>query len=515
VNKLYYGDNLDILRNKVTDESVDLIYLDPPFKSGTNYNVLFQEAGDDAADAQLEAFKDTWQWGPAAEAAYDDVRNHGKLGLALGGLRRWLGDRNSMMAYLAMMSVRLVELQKKLKQGGSIYLHCDPTASHYLKILMDALFGHGSFRNEITWCYRKWSVAAGQFVRNHDVILFYSNGPDWTFNVQYIDPSAGTQKRWKGKKQLAIFDEAGTRQASSTDEEAQTPCPDWWEISIINPNAAERLGYPTQKPLKLLERIISASSNPGDVVLDPFCGCGTAVDAAEKLGREWVGVDIAHYAVTLIEERLARWRAGAQYEVYGRPTTLAGAHDLAERDKYQFQWWASWLLGAQSYSREEVRGADGGIDGRIAYKNGPYGDGLIIISVKGGANVGVQMVRDLRGVIEREEAEMGVLITLAEPTGPMVTEAARAGFVRESAHGRLPRLQVVTVADLLDGRLPQMPPIPRPERRTSSRRKTARDQLELLLPVSGDEVSPQIKGDFIDPRYMRFGRKARQSITGP
>lgn len=506
MNTLYYGDNLDILRNKIRDDSIDLIYLDPPFKSGTNYNLLFQAAGDDAVDAQVEAFKDTWKWGESAERAYDDVRNYGKLGLALSGLRRWLGDRNDIMAYLAMMAVRLAEMQRKLKTTGSIYLHCDPAASHYLKILMDALFGHEAFRNEITWCYRKWSVAARQFVRNHDVILFYSNGDDWTYNVQYIEPSAGTQKRWKGKRQLAIFDDDGVRQASSTEEEAQTPMPDWWTISIINPAAHERLGYPTQKPLKLLERIVTASSNPGDVVLDPFCGCGTAVEAAEMLGRQWVGVDIAHYAITLIEERLARWQPSASYDVYGRPTTLPGARELASRDKHQFQWWASWLLGAQSYTRDEKKGADQGIDGRIAFRNGPYGDGLIVMSVKGGDNVGVAMVRDLRGVIEREEAEMGILVTLAKPTKPMITEAARAGFVAESAHGRLPRLQIVTIADILNRRLPQMPPIPRPERYVSTRRKTSRDQLEMLFPVAGD-AAPTVRGDFIDPRFMAFGKK--------
>lgn len=504
-NHLFYGDNLDILRNKVADESVDLIYLDPPFKSGTNYNLLFQTAGDDAVDAQIEAFKDTWKWGEAAERAYDDVRNHGKLGLALSGIRRWLGDNNSMMAYLAMMSVRLVEMQKKLKPTGSIYLHCDPAASHYLKILMDALFGHGNFRNEIIWAYRKWSVAAGQFVRNHDDILYYSNGPDWTFNVQYVQPSAGTMKRWKGKKQLAIFDKAGTRQATSTDDVAQSPCPDWWDISIINPNAQERMGYPTQKPLALLERIINASSNEGNLVLDPFCGCGTALDAAEKLKRQWVGIDVAHYAVTLIEERLARWRPGAEYEVYGRPTTLAGARELATRDKHQFEWWAAWLLGAQSYQK---KGADHGIDGRIAYKNGPYGDGLIIISVKGGENLGVQMVRDLRGVLEREEAEMGILVTLGNPTQPMITEAARAGFVAKSAHGRLPRLQIVTIEQILDRQMPEMPKVPRPETDIIPRqRKTSRDQLEMLLSVDTGGM-PALKGDVIDPRFMKFGRRA-------
>src|SRR5581483_11770611 len=194
-------------------------------------------------------------------------------------------------------------------------------------------------------------------------------------------------------------------------------------------------GYPTQKPEALLRRIISASTDPGDVVLDPFCGCGTTIDAAEALGRQWIGIDVTHYAVTLIERRLKGSHPDAKYTVHGRPTDLAGAIDLARRDKHQFQWWAAWLLGAQRY-REEKKGADRGVDGRALFKNGPFGDGLIVISVKGGDNIGVQMVRDLRGVIERDDAEMGVLVTLAEPTRPMLAEAAAAGFVRRSAHGQ-------------------------------------------------------------------------------
>jgi site-specific DNA-methyltransferase (adenine-specific) len=290
----------------------------------------------------------------------------------------------------------------------------------------------------------------------------------------------------------------------------------WTDIDRLNQTASERLGYPTQKPVALLRRIIEASSDPGGLVLDPFCGCGTAVDAAESLDRQWIGVDIAHYAITLIEERLARWRPGAAYEIYGRPTTLAGARELANRDKYQFQWWAAWLLGAQSYTKGEKKGADRGIDGRIAFKNGPYGDGHIIISVKGGENVGVQMVRDLRGVIEREEAEMGILVTLAEPTSAMVTEAAGAGFVRKSAHGRIPRIQIATIEEILDRRPPQLPPIPSADRYVPTRRRTtSRDQLELMLSFTEGSATPKIKGDYIDPRFMRFGARRSGRRNAP
>jgi adenine specific DNA methylase Mod len=267
------------------------------------------------------------------------------------------------------------------------------------------------------------------------------------------------------------------------------------------------LGYPTQKPRALLERIVSASSAIGDVVLDPFCGCGTTIDAAQHLGRKWIGIDVTHYAVTLIERRLKARHPSASYSVHGRPTDIAGAIDLARRDKHQFQWWAAWLVGAQRY-REEKRGADRGIDGRAYFKNGPYGDGALIISVKGGANVNVGMLRDLRGVIEREDAEMGIFVTLAEPTAPMIAEAAAAGFVRQSAHGKLPRLQIVTVADMLDGRMPRIPPLPQeqigrapPNRK---RRKGDPNQLELLLPLAGNKQIVE-KGEFLDPRFLAIG----------
>jgi DNA methylase/Restriction endonuclease len=276
---------------------------------------------------------------------------------------------------------------------------------------------------------------------------------------------------------------------------------DVWQIPIISSSSKERMGYPTQKPLPLLERIIDASSDKDMVVLDPFCGCGTTVAAAETLGRQWIGIDVTHYAVTLIEERLRR--AGIKkntYEVHGRPTDFAGARNLAQRDKHQFQWWAAWQLGAQTY-REEKRGADRGIDGNIFFQNGPYGTGRIVISVKGGEHVGVAMVRDLRGVIEREHAEMGILITLIDPTGPMISECAAAGYVSKSAHGApLPRLQIVTVADMLAGKMPKLPPIPEAERLAKAARKRDLDQLELLLPLVGKKRAP-VKGEFVDPRF--------------
>jgi adenine specific DNA methylase Mod len=577
MNKLYFGDNFDVLREKVKDESVDLVYLDPPFNSDANYNVLFKRGGS-ASQAQAEAFRDTWDWGEQAERAYDDIiRANGDVALVVSGFRKWLGE-NAMMAYLAMMAARLIEMRRVLKPTGSMYLHCDPTASAYLKVILDAVWGHENFRNEVIWKRTQAHGRAKKWGPIHDNILFYSASDNYKwnrvyekYNQSYLDSHYRTKddngiyqsvtldgpgvrtgssgQPWKGidpttkgrhwelppdralpewfkhpagypemsvQERLGVLEAAGIvywtprgktpRYKRYLSASAGNPIQDIiTDIDAINSQAQERLGYPTQKPIALLERILDASSSEGDVVLDPFCGCGTTIEAAERMKRQWVGIDVTHYAVTLIEGRLRSMGATqGSYQVAGRPVDLAGARDLAARDKHQFQWWAAWRLGARWY-REEKKGADRGIDGRMMFKNGPYGDGLIIISVKGGDNLGVAMVRDLRGVIEREDAEMGILVSLAEPTGPMKAEAAAAGYVSKSAHGRLPRLQVVTIEDILDGRMPKLPPLPQPERfERTARRKQFKDQMELLLPFAGDKVGPE-KGDFIDPSIMAFG----------
>lgn len=510
MNRLYFGDNLTMLREHVEPESVDLIYLDPPFNSDANYNVIFRNGIEPIAEAQAEAFRDTWHWDLPASEAYDDVVRHGRdPAEVLRSLRGWLGT-NGLMAYLSMMTARLIEMRTALKPTGSLFLHCDPTASHYLKIILDAVFGHRAFQNEIIWSYRRWPTTANRFQRMHDSILFYSREPgENQFHVLYQEPTESSKKRWKGKKQQATFWDDGSRRPGLELEEdsAGVPLNDVWNIPIIAPVAKERIGYPTQKPLTLLERIIEATTKPGDVVLDPFCGCGTTVEAAQKMGRAWLGIDVTHYAISLIEERLNRANAPkGSYEVFGRPTDLRGAHDLFRRDKHQFQWWASWLLGAQSYKTEK-RGADGGVDGKFYFANGPYGTGKIVSSVKGGESIGVSHVRELEGVLRDQKAEMGILITLHEPTQPMRAFAAGAGFVPQSAHGRLPRIQIVTVTDLLDGRMPQMPPMPQaaPGARKISRRK-GDSQLELMLTFQGgkrEKVKADV--DFIDPRFADFG----------
>lgn len=573
MNKLYFGDNLDVLKRHVKDESVDLIYLDPPFNSNAVYNLLFEETGGSPSEAQVEAFRDTWGWGEAAAGAYADIlRGGGNLSIFMQSIRAWLGE-SGMTAYLAMMAVRLSELKRVLKPTGSIYLHCDPTASHYIKLMLDGIFTHQNFQSEIIWKRTSAHSGAKRYGPVHDTILFYSASSDFQWNViygpydqEYIDAFFThvdeKGRRWRrtdltgpgvrrgdsglpwrhynpterGRhwqpasyfydkyKSLTGDDLAnyelidrlekldatglvhwpqkadGMPQGKRLLEDAPgIPLQDiWTDIKPIHNISSERLGYPTQKPVALLERIINASSKPGDTVLDPFCGCGTTVEAAERLGRNWVGIDVTHYAVTLIEKRL-RQHADSQYEVMGRPTDLAGAHELARRDKYQFQWWAAWLLGAQTYGSK--KGADRGIDANIYFANGPFGFGRIIISVKGGDNPSPIWVRELAGVVDREKAQMGILVTLVEPTKAMRSDATGYDFVEKSAHGRLPRIQIATVADLLTGLRPKLPPLPQPLPAAPRRRPKDKDQLELLLPFQTTTLTTE-DGAFIDPRFL-------------
>ncbi len=514
MNSLYYGDNLDILRANIADESIDLIYLDPPFNSNASYNVLFKAPDGHDSDAQMEAFEDTWHWNESAERAFDDVMQSGNTDASemLRAMRSFLHD-NDMMAYLAMMAVRLLELHRVLKQTGSLYLHCDPTASHYLKVLIDAVFGARCFRNELTWKRtfthgdsRTWSRAA-------DTIFFYTKSDKFTWNVPYEkhadsyieshysqadedgrhfqltsilspSPRPNMTYEWRGfpsppmgwrfsRERMAELDAEGliwypTRKDGSFDvskrprfkryldeQKGTVTTTIWSDIPPINSQAQERLGYPTQKPLALLERILMASSNEGDVVLDPFCGCGTTVHAAQKLKRQWIGIDITHLAISLIQKRLRDAFGPIPIEVHGVPRDLDGARALAAADKYQFQWWAVSLVDAVPYGGKK-KGADTGIDGFIYFKPDGKTTEKAVVSVKGGENVGVPMVRELIQVVNREKAKLGVLITLAEPTGPMKKEAVAEGFYKTD-YGEYPKLQIFTVEQLFDGKRPDMP----------------------------------------------------------
>lgn len=513
VRALYYGDNLDVLREGIKDESVDLVYLDPPFNSNANYNLLFRAPSGEQSAAQIEAFEDTWHWNETAESAFDEVLRSGNTDAAdlLRAMRSFLKE-NDMMAYLAMMAVRLLELHRVLKPTGSLYLHCDPTASHYLKAVMDSVFSPEFFQNEITWKRTYVHGDSRTWSRVSDKLFFYTKGPRFTWNVPYeplsdayiashysnvdesgrrfqltsiLSPSPRPRMMyaWKGfpsppmgwrfsKEKMSELDSAGfiaypTNSDGSYDlskrprfkryldeQKGVVVSTVWTDIPPINSQSQERLGYPTQKPVALLERIISASSNPGDVVLDPFCGCGTATHASEKLGRSWIGIDITHLAISLIERRLKDAFPGIAFEVHGTPKDIGGARDLAQRDKYQFQWWAVSLVEAQPYGGKK-KGADSGIDGVIYFKEDKKTTKRVIVSVKGGAH-GVAQVRDLKGVLEREKEPLGLFITLETPTQPMVAEAASAGFY--DLHGKkIPKIQIATIGDLLDGKKPILP----------------------------------------------------------
>jgi len=510
MDALYYGDNLHVLREHIKDESVDLIYLDPPFNSKRDYNLLFKSPKGHESDAQITAFEDSWHWGAQAEAEFAELLHQSNTDVAqmMQALRAFLGE-NDMMAYLTMMANRLLELHRVLKPTGSLYLHCDPTASHYLKVVLDGVFGKEAFRNEITWKRSSpHNDPQNRFGRVSDIILFYAKTSKNAFNkiftpysAEYIssewhllpsgryykaenmlDPQnkmkdfdfMGTSARWRTDydKMLALWNMPQTEVPNShgriklgkngnpikrcrivfLDESPGVAVQDFWDdISYIAGGAGESLGYPTQKPLALLERIIQASSNEGDIVLDPFCGCGTAVHAAQKLGRKWIGIDITHLAVSLIEKRLRDAFPGIKFEVHGTPKDLDGARDLATRDKYQFQWWACSLVDAQPYQGKK-KGADSGIDGLIFFQDDREAAKKIVVSVKGGENVSVAMVRDLAHVVEREKASIGLFVTLAEPTKPMVAEAATTGFYESPTGSSFPKVQILTIEGLLSGR---------------------------------------------------------------
>jgi DNA modification methylase len=509
-NVLYYGDNLDILRRYIDDESVDLVYLDPPFNSNQDYNVLFADRQGSRSAAQINAFEDTWHWDQVAEATYlQVVESGGKVADAMRAFRTFLGE-NDMMAYLAMMAPRLIELRRVLKTTGTLYLHCDQTAAHYLKMLMDGIFSPLNFLNEITW---QRTHSHGNVGRNFgaicDTLLVYTKGKDYAWNQQYTqfpaeyveetfkyrDPDG---RRWQSvtlrnpgmrpnlhfpykasngvtyqphphgwacdRLRLEKYDREGRlhypkepsgalRLKMYLDESPGIKLQNLWDdIPAIGSRAAERLGYPTQKPEALLERIILTSSTEGDVVLDPFCGCGTTIAVAQRLKRHWIGIDITHLAIALMKHRLHDAFGGrVTYEVKGEPVDLAGAEALAKEDPYQFQFWALGLLGARP--TEEKKGADRGIDGRLYFHDeGPSGKTKqIIFSVKAG-RVTVSQVRDLVGVLKREDADFGVFISLEEPTRDMRREAATAGRYKWAYNEQdFPRVQLLTIKAILDG----------------------------------------------------------------
>lgn len=527
-NFLYYGDNLEVLRRYIKDESVDLIYLDPPFNSNRSYNVLFKDESG-LSDAQIKAFDDSWHWGSTAEKTYQDLVQNAPLGIAnmIAAFRSFIHD-NQMMAYLVMMAARLIELHRVLKPTGSIFLHCDPTASHYLKIIMDSIFNPVNFINDIIWeryTRPKGSqFSARKFGDATDSILFYTKSPVYKFFLNEIKPLLNDDEIYD---RYSLEDEKGRyysgpllRSASMGfrpnlvfEFKGYTPGPEGWrmskdkledldkngdvffttngiprrkirpenaptrpitniwtDIQAIGSQAKERLGFPTQKPLALLERIIQVSSEPGDIILDPFSGCGTAITAAQKLGRKWIGIDITHLAIAMHKSRLKDMfglEPNKDYRVIGEPEDLAGAQQLAKDDRYQFQWWALSLikarpLGGSEGSNVGKKGSDKGIDGAINFLDDrKFGVKKAIVQVKSG-HVNSGHIRDLVGVLAREKAAIGIFITLEEPTRDMITEAVKAGFYHSEIWQKdYERIQIRSIEDLLSGKeinIPATPP---------------------------------------------------------
>jgi len=461
VNRLYYGDCLTVMQ-EMRLGSVDLIYLDPPFNSARDYNAIYKDETGRPLPDQIDAFCDTWRLDEEREKALRTMpvlmRENGIDPEVAEFWKLWMNalrkTQPGLLAYLSYMVERLIVMKGILKPTGSIYLHCDPTASHYIKIMMDAIFGYKNFRNEIVWGYRTGGISKRYFPRKHDVILSYGKTEKPTHNppkerIYYDSNFMGTCKQ----------DEKGNWYAD-------VYLRDVWDDAEVKPLinvSKERLGYATQKPLALLERIIKASSNEGDVVFDPFCGCATTIEAAHKLGRKWIGIDIAIHAVKRVSKARLQDRLGLieeqDFVIEGIPRNFEGALDLWQRDKYHFQKWAIEQIGGFVTAK---RTADGGIDGRIYFeKSGEDKDlSSMVLEVKGGKNVGINIVRDLRGVMEREEAAMAGLILL-HPIG----ERKLANFRREMAQAgdmdvngvKYARMQLLTVADIFDGRAFNLP----------------------------------------------------------
>ncbi len=534
-NTLFYGDNLEILKHLVPNESIDLIYLDPPFNSKADYNILFKETTGEQSTAQIQAFSDFWHWDIQARYAYEFLTGNevddsiANLAMAIFQLF----GKSDMSAYLFMMAVRLIELKRVLKTSGSIFLHCDPTASHYLKLLMDTIFSISNFRNEIIWKRTSAHSDANRCGSVHDTILFYSKSSNYIWKQQLVPLSdeyketfldeydhvvkkwykradltgAGVTKAgdsgkpWRGinptakgrhwaiprlrdmKNKTATVQEAldeldkmgrihwprkkdGMPRLKVYEDELDfMPLQDvWTDIRPIHNLSPERLGFQTQKPEALLERIINSCTKEGDWMLDPFCGCGTAITAAEKLHRHWIGIDITWLAINLVKGRLSNMFPGIQFKVEGEPRDIGAARELA-KDRYQFQWWALSLIDARPVGstptkpREGRKGADEGIDGWLRFADGAEGHvEKIVVQVKSG-HVGVKDIRELRDVVSRQKAAIGLFLTLEEPTGEMIKETkATDPYISSTWKHEYPKIQILTINDLLTGKRPNIPP---------------------------------------------------------
>lgn len=447
-NVLYFGDNLEILRKYIPDNSIDLIYLDPPFSSKKDYNIISSEATGERSGAQIKAFSDTWTWDKIVEKTYDDILRAAPPHIAtlIDSLHSGLGN-NDVTAYLVMMTPRLVELRRVLKDTGSLYLHYDPTAGHYLKLVLDLIFGPTNFIYDIICDYRTDGIDRRRFGRKQDTIFLYTKSGNYFFNPQeeksYLEHKYGFSNIHKEQGERGYYTRASMR--------------DVWDIPSWRGNQPEMLSYPTQKTLALLERIIKASSNEGDVILDPFCGCGTALVAAQNLNRHWIGIDITHLAIRVMSKRFKDSFPGIELEVVGEPVDLAGAGALAYQDRYQFQWWALSLIEAQPLGKKK-KGADKGIDGVIIFSDErPTRAKRVVVQVKSG-HVHVKDIRELKDIASRNA--IGIFVTLEPPTEEMQNEAVSAGYYHSPLWERdYPKIQILTIEELLAGKTVDMPPV--------------------------------------------------------
>ena len=472
--RLYAYDNLEVLNDPLAlpSDSVDLIYLDPPFNSNSTYNLPFKQLGKDVA--AVAAFKDTWAWG-AAEDQHLESLSGGPGTRVLADIVRVAQQgesrrvKRSLAAYLVNMAVRLIPLQRILKDTGSIYLHCDPTASHYLKLLMDAIFGRAGFRNEIVWHYSGWNKRLGHHLeRRHDAILFYASSKKrqpfnyptrpWVDREEYVSTRKQKVRIDDDGREYVLSDAGGGRRGKRYLDEAMAygvPLDDVWGIPKLNNSDAERLGYPTQKPLALLERIIESSSQPDDLVLDPFCGCGTTLHAAENLGRRWIGIDISRFSAGLVRERLINnvpTLTPDDIEILGVPTTIEEARALAANDKFEFEKWVCGEIGAHGmYHNPGDRGADAGVDGVIEFYPFRMGQApqkeLAIVQVKGG-NVTPDSVRALYATVDQFNATAGIFVCFADQMATVENNRSRRIFSDDA--GDYPVIQGYSIEDLLE-----------------------------------------------------------------
>lgn len=468
-NQIYYGDNLDVLRNHIVTESVDLCYIDPPFNSKRNYNQIYNNIGIEDK-AQAIAFVDTWTWDNAAEKGLNEIIENKNNALTIQSIKLIVGltdilGKGSLLAYLISMTLRISEIHRVLKKTGSFYLHCDPTASHYLKLILDSVFcpRGGDFQNEISWCYGSGGASKRHYSRKHDSIFFYTKNDNYTFNVDAVREPYSSKEKVEFK---SINGKDYLRKHSL----GRIPF-DWWQIPILTNTAKERLGYPTQKPEALLEKIIKASSNEGDVVLDAFCGCGTTIAVAEKLNRKWIGIDITYQSISLILKRLENSfsrdfsmdyidKKNATFIdrviISGVPKDMEGAIALANREddktRKEFE---KWFVLAYSNNRaaiQDVKGKDGGVDGMAFIKdvvNGKEVTKKVIFQVKSSQTLTPSVIRDLNGTIDKQGAVIGILLTLYELPN-MIKESKTYRFIKLSGM-EFQKIQVICVQEMLNG----------------------------------------------------------------